>query len=234
MGRVACAAVEAAPDLELAGGFARAFAEEPISNHLEGIKSGGLLYDDLSRFLALPLDVVVDLTVHPVSVEVALGAIKAGVSVVVGATGWADVDVKAFQEAAERAKLGAMFVPNFAVGAVLAMRLAEIAAPHMHGAEIIEMHHEQKKDKPSGTARATAQRIERAAPAFGQVAIHSVRLPGLVAHQTVLLGATGQTLEIRHDSLSRESFVDGILLAIREVRKRPGLTVGLDPILFGG
>jgi 4-hydroxy-tetrahydrodipicolinate reductase len=100
--------------------------------------------------------------------------------------------------------------------------------------EIIEMHHDQKKDKPSGTARLTAERIEAAAPRLAPVSVHSVRLPGLVAHHSVLFGTTGQTLELRHDSLARESFDDGILLAVREVRKQQGLVVGLDLLLFGG
>jgi 4-hydroxy-tetrahydrodipicolinate reductase len=233
MGRVTCAAVEAAPDLELAGGFARHFAGTPIAEHVEGVLGDALLYDDLAPFYAQGMEVVVDFTVYPVSVQVANAALKAGVCPVIGATGWPENDVKAFREAAAAVKLGAMFVPNFAIGAVLLMRLAEIAAPHLRGVEIIEMHHDLKKDKPSGTARLTAERIEEAAPQLAPVAIHSVRLPGLVAHQSVLFGTTGQTLEIRHDSLSRESFVDGILLAIREVHSRPGLTVGLDPILFG-
>ncbi|MBV8150055.1 MAG: hypothetical protein JOY59_00735, partial [Candidatus Eremiobacteraeota bacterium] len=138
-----------------------------------------------------------------------------------------------FQDAVDETSLGALLVPNFAIGAVMMMRLAEIAAPHFSGVEIIEMHHDQKKDKPSGTARLTAQRIEAAAPSLGPVTIHSVRLPGLVAHHSTLFSTQGQTLEIRHDSLSRESFVDGILLAIRRVRRLPGLAIGLDAVLFG-
>ena len=230
---MACAAISAAKDLELVGGFARRFGGERVAAHVEGVRGDALLYDDLAAFLAQRPDVVVDVTVYPISRQVAQKAIEAGAGVVVGATGWQDADVTAFQDAVTAAKLGAMIVPNFAVGAVMLMRLAEIAAPHFRGVEIIEMHHDQKKDKPSGTARLTAQRIERAAPGLGEVPIHSVRLPGLVAHQSVLFGTTGQTLELRHDSLARESFADGILLAIRNVRKHPGLTIGLDSLLFG-
>ena len=233
MGRTACAAVSAAPDLELAAGCARAHAGRRIGEVVEGVAGNALLHDDLGRFLEQRLDVVVDVTVYPISREVAGKAIGAGACVVVGATGWPQSDVTSFQDAVASAKLGAMIVPNFAVGAVLLMRLAEVVAPHFRGVEIIEMHHDQKKDKPSGTARLTAERIKRAAPQLGDVPIHSVRLPGLVAHQTVLFGATGQTLELRHDSLSRESFADGILLAIRNVQRRPGLTIGLDALLFG-
>jgi len=233
MGRMTCAAVSAAPDLELVSGFARTFAGEPISAHVEGVRSPARLYGDLQSFLAERPDVVVDFTVYPVSRQVAGRAIEAGAAVVIGATGWPEADVTSFQDAVTNAKLGAMIVPNFAVGAVMLMRLAEIAAPHFRGVEIIEMHHDQKKDKPSGTARLTAQRIERAAPSLGSVPIHSIRLPGLVAHQSVLFGTNGQTLELRHDSLARESFADGVLLAIRKVRERPGLTIGLDALLFG-
>ncbi len=212
MGRVTCAAVESAEDMELVAGFSRG--------------------DDLQQFLAQKLDVVVDFTVYPISRQVAGEAIRAGARVVVGATGWPEADVISFRDAVESAKLGALIVPNFAIGAVLLMRLAEIAAPHFRGVEIIEMHHDQKKDKPSGTARLTAERIESAAPALGKVPIHSIRLSGLVAHQSVLFGAPGQTLELRHDSLARESFAEGILLAIRDVMKRRGLTIGLDSVLF--
>src|SRR5579872_6254196 len=194
MGRVTCAAVESAPDMQLVAGFAR---------HGDG----ALVYDDLRQFLAQKPDVVVDFTVYPISRQVAGEAIRAGARVVVGATGWPEADVISFRDAVESAKLGASIVPNFAIGAVLLMRLAEIAAPHFRGVEIIEMHHDQKKDKPSGTARLTAERIETGAP--------------------------GQTLELRHDSLARESFADGILLAIRDVMKRGGLTIGLDSVLFG-
>ena len=212
MGRVTCAAVESAEDMELVAGFSRG--------------------DDLEQFLAQKLDVVVDFTVYPISRRVAGEAIRAGARVVVGATGWPEADVISFRDAVENAKLGALIVPNFAIGAVLLMRLAEIAAPHFRGVEIIEMHHDQKKDKPSGTARLTAERIESVVPALGKIPIYSIRLPGLVAHQSVLFGAPGQTLELRHDSLARESFAEGILLAIRDVMKRRGLTIGLDSVLF--
>jgi len=221
MGRVACTAVDSAEDMQLVAGLARR-------------GDGGAVYADLQQFLAQKPDVVVDFTVYPVSRQVAGEAIRAGARVVVGATGWPEADVNSFRDAVENAKLGALIVPNFAIGAVMLMRLAEIAAPHFRGVEIIEMHHDQKKDKPSGTARLTAERIESVAPALGKIPIHSIRLPGLVAHQSVLFGATGQTLELRHDSMARESFADGILLAIRAVMERKGLGIGLDSILFSG
>ncbi len=119
-----------------------------------------------------------------------------------------------------------MIAPNFAVGAVLMMRFAAEASRHMPAAEIIELHHDRKLDAPSGTALRTAAQMQ------GDPVIHSVRLPGLVAHQEVILGGLGETLTIRHDSLSRESFMPGVLRAVREVAGRPGLTVGLEALLF--
>lgn len=231
MGRVACAAVSAAPDLELVAGFARQFAGEPVASHVDGVAGSAPLFDDLESFYKARPEVVVDLTVYPVSLDVSRGALDAGASPVIGATGWMEEDVVSFTDAVDEAGLGAMMVPNFSVGAVVMMRLCELAAPFFDGVEIVEMHHDRKKDKPSGTAWLTAERI--GAVTSRNVPIHSVRLPGLVAHQSVLFGTTGQTLEIRHDSLSRDSFVTGMLLAVRNVRQRAGLTIGLDALLFG-
>src|SRR5207237_1597902 len=127
---------------------------------------------------------------------------------------------------AEQAGIGVFYAPNFAIGAVLMMRFAAEAAKVIPRAEIVELHHETKVDAPSGTAKATAEAMD------GDVPIHSVRLPGIVAHQEVLLGGPGQLLTIRHDTLSREAFVPGVLLALERLRERPqGLTVGLDALL---
>ena len=148
-------------------------------------------------------------------------ALEQGVSCVVGTSGWDPAAAGA--QAAERG-LTLLVVPNFALGAVLMMRLAAEAARYLPRAEIVELHGEGKKDAPSGTARATAE-------ALGGVPVHSVRLPGLVAHQEVLFGTLGETLTIRHDSFDRTSFVPGVLLAVRKVVDRPGLTVGIEPLL---
>ncbi len=142
---------------------------------------------------------------------------------VVGTSGWDPADV---EDAARAAGRPVFVAPNFAVGAVLMMRLAEEAAHYLPRAEIVELHHETKRDAPSGTARATAARLG------GETAIHSVRLPGLVAHQEVLLGGDGQLLTIRHDTFSREAFVPGVLLALERLATLPpGVTVGLEAIL---
>lgn len=168
-------------------------------------------------------DAVVDFTAPEAVVANVLAAVEAGVPCVVGTTGWevADVDAQA-----RKAGVAVFHAPNFAVGAVLMMRFAEEAARYLPDAEIVELHHAGKKDAPSGTAKATAARIG------GNVPIHSVRLPGLVAHQEVLFGGEGQVLTIRHDTSSREAFVPGVLLALERLPQLPsGVTVGLDALL---
>jgi 4-hydroxy-tetrahydrodipicolinate reductase len=233
MGRVACRAIDGAEDLQLAAGFARRGAGEPIARHLADVRSDARLYDDLTTFLAAGLDVVVDFTVYPVSLDVAREAVMSGISPVIGATGWPEEDVLSFEDECDEREVGAMLVPNFSLGAVLMMKFAEEAAKVFPSVEIIEMHHDQKRDKPSGTAALTARRIEAARKRAG-VPIHSVRLPGLVAHHEVLFGGTGETLTIRHDSLARESFAAGILLAVRRVKQLKCLEIGLDAALDGG
>jgi 4-hydroxy-tetrahydrodipicolinate reductase len=168
-------------------------------------------------------DAMVDFTAPDAVVPNILRALGAGVPCVVGTTGWDTAEV---DDAARAAKLPVFFAPNFAIGAVLMMRFAEEASRHLDSAEIIELHHETKLDAPSGTAKATAARMK------GDVPIHSVRLPGLVAHQEVILGARGETLTIRHDTTSRDAFVPGVLLALSKLEELPpGVTVGLDHLL---
>jgi 4-hydroxy-tetrahydrodipicolinate reductase len=154
------------------------------------------------------------------------GALRAGVPCVVGTTGLGDGDFEAFDRLAKQRGVACFVAPNFALGAVLMMRFAAEAAKHLPRAEIVELHDERKVDAPSGTAKATADAMG------GDVPIHSVRLPGLVAHQEVVLGGPGQFLTIRHDTTSREAFVPGVLLALERLRSLPsGLTVGLDALL---
>jgi len=219
MGRLACETVKSAPDLEFAGGFARRRAPE------ESID------DDFGRLLLERRpDVVVDFTTRPMTQTVARAAVAAGVHAVIGSSEWNDEERSELTALCERHSAGALLVPNFAVGAVLMMRFAEEAAKFFPSVEIVEMHRAEKRDKPSGTAAATARRISaNGGPA--DVPIHSVRLHGLLAHQEVLLGNTGELLTIRHDSFSRESFAAGILFAIRNVQKLKGLHVGLDAVL---
>jgi 4-hydroxy-tetrahydrodipicolinate reductase len=168
-------------------------------------------------------DAAVDFTTPeaaPVNVRAAL---EQGVSCVVGTTGWDPAELGAL---AQEKGLRLFVAPNFSIGAVLMMRFAREAAAHFPRAEIVELHNEQKLDAPSGTAKATAELIG------GDPAIHSVRLPGLVAHQEVIFGSEGQLLTIRHDTTGRESFADGVLLALERLGELPpGLTVGLDTLI---
>ena len=168
-------------------------------------------------------DVAVDFTRPDAVLENAAACLAAGVPLVVGTSGF---DHEALDRAARDVGVPCFYAPNFAVGAVLMMRFAEEAARSLPRAEIVELHADTKLDAPSGTAKATAARMG------GEVPIHSVRLPGLVAHQEVILGGPGETLTIRHDTTSRDAFVPGVLRALDAVRTLPpGLTVGLDALL---
>ena len=168
-------------------------------------------------------EAVVDFTAPDAALPNVLAAIERGVPAVVGTTGW---DVEAADAPAREAGVAVFHAPNFAVGAVLMMRFAREAARYLPQAEIVELHADTKRDAPSGTAKATAALIG------GDVPIHSVRLPGLVAHQEVLFGGEGQVLTVRHDTTSREAFVPGVLLALARLPELPpGVTVGLDAVL---
>ena len=230
LGRVACTAIEAADDLSLSAAFARR-AGTRLADAIPGVGGDVVIDGELGAFLSHGLDVVVDCTVQPVTVEVARAAVAAGVAPVIGASGWTDEQLAALAARCEASDVPAMFVPNFSFGAVLMMRFAAQAARVLPRAEIVELHHDAKRDAPSGTAKLTARRMRDAgAP---EPAIHSVRLPGLVAHQDVIFGGLGETLTIRHDSLSRDSFGPGIVAAVRAVRSQRGLVVGLDGIVEG-
>ena len=208
MGLATCAAIDAQADMELVG------RADPAL----GVELAEILGD---------CEVVVDFTQPAVALANARACLAAGVHVVIGTTG--------FDAGALEGVGGAnvFIAPNFAIGAVLMMRFAAEAARHMQAAEIIELHHDAKIDAPSGTAARTAELMAAAGGGPAPV-IHSVRLPGLVAHQEVILGDLGQTLTIRHDSMSRESFMPGVLLAVRRVGslERSPL-VGLEHLLFG-
>ena len=172
------------------------------------------------------LDAAVDFTQPDAAGANARAALDNGVPVVIGTSGVPVEELEALEALALERSLALLVVPNFAIGAVLMMRFAEAAAEYLPRAEIVELHHETKKDTPSGTARATAERLP------GEPPIHSVRLPGLVAHQEVLLGGEGQLLTIRHDAYSREAYVPGVLLALEKLGSLPpGLTTGLESVL---
>jgi len=191
-------------------------------------------------------DVLVDFT-HPSIVEAnVLEALNAGMHVVVGTTGLTETQLSNIEQKSAEASRNVFIAPNFAIGAVLMMELAKKAAKHMDNVEIIELHHNQKADAPSGTALKTAGELDcNSAQIDGEkevvsgargglqnnIRIHSVRLPGLVAHQEVLFGAKGQTLSIRHDSIDRVSFMPGVVTAIKAVPNRKGLTIGLEKLI---
>jgi 4-hydroxy-tetrahydrodipicolinate reductase len=165
-------------------------------------------------------DVLVDFTIPATAVPNAREAVAAGVHVVIGTTGFDPGELRGLTGA------NVFIAPNFAIGAVLMMQFAEQASRHLPAAEIIELHADTKRDAPSGTSLATAARMS------GEVPIHSVRLPGLVAHQEVILGGSGETLTIRHDTSSRAAFAPGVLLAVKRIRELPpGLTSGLESLL---
>jgi 4-hydroxy-tetrahydrodipicolinate reductase len=172
-------------------------------------------------------DVAVDFTRPDAVLANASACLEARVPVVVGTSGF---DADALDRAAREADVPCLYAPNFAIGAVLMMELGQRVAEHMPEVEIVELHHDRKLDKPSGTAARTADLL-RDAGANVHEPIHSVRLPGLVAHQELIFGGEGQTLTIRHDSIDRTSFMPGVLLAIKAVGDHPGLTVGLDALL---
>ncbi len=195
-------------------------------------------------------DVIVDFTSADWTPKLAKEAIASGVRLVVGTTGLSQDFVKELEASANKKKVGVVVAPNFALGAVLMQHMAAVAARFYSHAEIIELHHEGKLDSPSGTAIATARGMATAregaftvpvskketikgtrGAAEGNVTIHSVRLPGLVAHQEVIFGSPGETLTIRHDTTNRESFMPGVILAVREVIKRDGFVYGLDRLI---
>jgi 4-hydroxy-tetrahydrodipicolinate reductase len=240
MGREVCRALADARDMDLVAAVDPDHAGQDVS----GVVVGSL--DALDQAGA---GVAVDFTRASSVLGNARRCLERGVHVVIGTSGVAPDELEEIGRLAERGDANAFVAPNFAIGAVLMMRFAEQAARYFDAAEVIELHHDQKADAPSGTAIATAERIAavragewkppggdeahrgaRGADVEG-VRIHSVRLPGLVAHHEVILGGPGQTLRIRHDSADRTSFMPGVLLAIRSVASRPGLTVGLDALL---
>jgi 4-hydroxy-tetrahydrodipicolinate reductase len=233
MGQQVCQAVTEAADLEL---VATVDLDDPLAGVLEA-----------------QAQVLVDFT-HPDAVLDNLRfAVEHGLHAVVGTTGFTEQRLATVRDwLVGKPEPGVIIAPNFGIGAVLAMRFAELAAPHFESVEVIELHHPGKADAPSGTAVSTARRVAAARRAAGSdpmpdatsaeldgargavvdgVRVHSVRLAGLVAHQEILLGAEGETLTIRQDSLHRSSFMPGVLLAIRKVVDRPGLTVGIDSLL---
>ena len=249
MGSTVCAAVASDSETELVAAVDP--HHEGIDLHL--VAKGADVPDitvagDATAFEREGVDVVVDFTRLDAACENLAWAAEAGVHAVVGTTGFSADDLERFRSAFTRSNC--IIAPNFAIGAVLMMRFAELAAPWFDTAEVLEYHHDGKVDAPSGTAMLTAERMAAASADWAAdptekevvasarggkgpagIPIHSIRMRGMVAHQEVLLGTTGQTLTIRHDSYDRVSFMPGVLIAVKAVADRPGLTVGLDSLL---
>jgi len=239
MGRLVADSINRAADLELVGLFDMVGAGE---------QRAGL---DISSDAAVltGCDVVVEFTNPDVVMENLARWRSGGSHVVVGTSGFSADRLAAVADLFGGGPPNCLIAPNFSIGAVLMMRFAELAAPHFAAAEVVELHHDRKADAPSGTATSTAERIGRAKPdqqrevdsaeliagargaSVGGVPVHAVRLPGLVAHQEVLLGNDGEWLTIRHDTTDRTAFMAGVLLAVRNVAGLPGLTVGIDGLL---
>ncbi|HEX5761752.1 MAG TPA: dihydrodipicolinate reductase C-terminal domain-containing protein [Solirubrobacterales bacterium] len=212
MGQAVCEAVEAADDMTLAAKADPTF---------------GVELNDVAR----AADVVVDFSVPDAVIPNMVACVGPAVHTVIGTTGF---DLDAARELANASDANCFVAPNFAIGAVLLMQAAQLAAKHMPECEIVELHHDRKLDAPSGTAMRTAELIREAGGNVHEP-IHSVRLPGLVAHQEVIFGGEGQTLSLRHDSIDRRSFMPGVLLAVRKVGELPQrFTVGLEKLLIDG
>jgi 4-hydroxy-tetrahydrodipicolinate reductase len=249
MGRTVCAAIAAESDLDLVAAVDPYHAD--IDLQQLGIAGTGLqVAGSPEAFTDAKVEVAVDFTVLDAARTNLEWCADHGIHAVVGTTGFSPADLEALRARFQASHANAVIAPNFSIGAVLLMRFAELAAPLFETAEIIELHHDEKVDAPSGTAVLTAERMAAASPDWAPdpttqvvldgarggagpagIRVHSVRLRGLVAHQEVLLGTTGQTLSMRHDSFDRSSFMPGVVLAVRAVADRPGITVGLDPLL---
>ncbi|HVF75106.1 MAG TPA: 4-hydroxy-tetrahydrodipicolinate reductase [Acidimicrobiales bacterium] len=249
VGSEVCRAVAADPDLTLAA------AVDPHHEGIDlrqatGVDAGLQIAGDPSALARADVEVVVDFTHLDAARQNLRWCAANGVHAVVGTTGFTDGDFDELRRLFDESSANCFVAPNFAIGAVLMMRFAELAAPWFDSAEVIELHHDAKLDAPSGTAMLTLERMAAASQDWGDdptrtevvagarggvgpagIRVHSVRLRGLVAHQEVLLGTTGQSLSIRHDSYDRTSFMPGVLLAVKNVADHPGLTIGLDVLL---
>lgn len=252
MGRAAVAAINSDPELDLVSGVDVIELGSDIGE-LAGLDPLGItVSEDLASTLKKSgAHVAVDFTHPSVVLDNVKITIQSGVSPVVGTTGWNDDMLASIQELCNAKNVPAFICPNFAIGAVLMMKFAAEAAPYMERVEIIELHHDAKADSPSGTATKTADMILKSRGSNyepipiqeeiklpdsrggnkGNVRIHSVRLPGFVAHQEVIFGGVGQTLTIRHDTTGRDSFMPGVILAIKKVRSLKGLVNGLENLL---
>ncbi|MGI6037064.1 MAG: 4-hydroxy-tetrahydrodipicolinate reductase [Limnochordia bacterium] len=252
MGRTVLRAVSQGPGMELVGAVDPGAVGED-TGMLAGLGPNGILVQkDLGASLrASGAQVMVDFTTPSAAFDNIVTALDAGVRPVVGTTGLGESEREKLASLCEKRGLGCLIAPNFAIGAIIMMKCAQMAAPFFPQVEIIELHHDQKIDAPSGTAIKTAEMIREARQKdyqrsgeclekvkgarggnLGGIQLHSIRLPGLVAHQEVIFGLEGQVLTIRHDSISRESFMPGVIYGIQKVGQLKGLVYGLENLLF--
>ena len=232
-GSEAAKAIREAPDLELVAAVARAHLGEDLGVLLAGTPWNVPLEGDLEAVLrrARP-EVLVDFTLGESAGRHALAALRAGVRPVVGATGLAAADVEEIRRLSRERRLGAMLIPNFSFGVLLLARFCREALRFFPDVEVVELHHEHKRDRPSGTAR-QLQALLEASGAHAPVTVHSVRLPGLVAHHEIIFGGPGETLTLRHDTISRASFGPGVVLAVRKITALEGVVEDLEGLLEG-
>ncbi|MGE5371296.1 MAG: 4-hydroxy-tetrahydrodipicolinate reductase [Solirubrobacterales bacterium] len=251
MGAETVRAVTASPETELVGAVDVQAKGHKISSITGNESDQRALFTDLEQAIErCRPQVTIDFTNPQAVYENVRTCLRKGIHCVVGSTGLTAQDIAALAAIAEENRIGLAIVPNFAIGAVLMMKFAETAAKYFEDVEIIELHHNQKLDAPSGTAIKTAEMIGSVKPfiptghpeefeklpgvrggAENGVRIHSVRLPGMIAHQEVIFGGLGQVLTIRHDSMNRESFMPGVILSVKKVIQTTGLTYGLEPMM---
>ncbi|NLM97507.1 MAG: 4-hydroxy-tetrahydrodipicolinate reductase [Halanaerobiaceae bacterium] len=251
MGREVVKTILELKDYQLAGVCDLVNTGQNINKYVDCKEEGLIITNDLEGLIQEKKpDIIIDFTTPTAIMDNIKTGLENGVNMIVGTTGITEVDLKIIEDLAIKNKANILIAPNFAVGAVLMMRYAKEAARYLKNVEIIELHHDQKLDSPSGTARKTAElinqnrenykknkiaEIESLSGARGAdyngVRIHSIRLPGLIAHQEIIFGAEGQTLTIRHDSYNRSSFMPGIRLALEKIDQISGLVYGLENIL---
>ncbi len=238
-------------DMEIVAGFDIKGVGQDIGSLLGSEKTKTLVYDQYDAVCKQSPEVIIDFSIADIAVKTIHWAIENSIHIIVGTTGIDQNDLEQIRIKAESAQSKVFIVPNFSIGAMMMIKVASLIAPYFDGCEIIEMHHDQKKDAPSGTAMLTAEQIEKSKK-FGQarlkgfesesaegsrgsflngVHVHSIRLPGLLAHQKVLFGTKGQTLTLSHDSIDRTSFYPGVVLAIRGLKKLGHYTYGLDKLI---
>lgn len=250
MGRMVCAAVADDADLNLVAAIDRSHLGDPIGPVIGRSDINVRVSEEMDTLLQAEVEVVVDFTHPDVVLQDVTWCVDHAISVVVGTTGLTQKDLDTIEQAIEDegGESNVFVAPNFAIGAVLAERFALQAAKHFPAVEVIEMHHDAKADAPSGTALSVAEKLTHARAIeyrgpdaeslpgargadLDGVRVHSIRLPGLVAHEEIIFGGIGQTLTIRHDSLDRASYMPGVLMAVKAIATLPGLTVGLDAVL---